>query len=160
MYYQPATQKFLDNHSAVRIALNASFPDVITDAQLAEFGVYPITPVRPVYDPMTQNAVETYPVQDEATGLWMQQWLITQATQEEIVERQNEAKAKNKQKATSLLQNTDWVELPSVSDPSVNPHLVNKTDFIAYRASLRAIAIAPPVVVAQWPATPVEHWSQ
>lgn len=159
MYYQPATQKFLATHSAVRVALNVSFPDNITDAQLAAFGVYPITPVRPVYDPMTQNATEVDPVQDEKTGLWMQQWVITSATAEEIVERQNDAKNKNKDKAVGLLQSTDWVELPSVSDPSVNPHLVNKTDFIAYRASLRAIAIAPPVVVTQWPATPVERWS-
>lgn len=159
MYYQPSTKQFFATHSDIRIALNVSFPEIITDAQLAEFGVYPVTPVVPVYDPLTQNATETYPVQDEETGLWMQQWIITPATPEEIAQREVAAKANNKQTATQLMLDTDWVELPSVTDPANEPHLTNAEAFIAYRVALRGIATNPPVVVAEWPLRPQEIWS-
>ena len=161
MYYQPATKEFFATHSDIRIALNVSFPEVITDEQLAEFGIYPIVGTTPEYDPMTQNATETYPVQDEETGLWMEQWIITQATAEEIASRQAAAREANKQQATQLMLDTDWTELPSVTNTSLTPHLVNEADFVAYRVALRAIAVNPPITIEpqDWPARPIEQWS-
>lgn len=158
MYYQPTTQAFFATHSDIRIALNVSFPDTITDAQLAEFGIYPIVHTTPVYDPITQNATETYPVQDEKTGLWMEQWIITDATPEEIAARQNAARASNKQTATQMMLDTDWTELPSVTNLSLTPHLANEAEFIAYRVALRAIAVDPPIEVEAWPIRPAEQW--
>lgn len=65
----------------------------------------------------------------------------------------------NKSAAMRLLQQTDWVEMPSVSDTSLTPHLLNKADFIAYRTALRAIAVNPPGTEAVFPAAPAEQWS-
>jgi hypothetical protein len=64
----------------------------------------------------------------------------------------------NKQQATALLQETDWVELPSVSDPASTPHLTNVTEFLAYRSALRAIAVNPPTEPAVFPSKPDEVW--
>ena len=50
----------------------------------------------------------------------------------------------NKTQAIALLKQTDWVELPSVSDPAQsNPYLENQAEFIAWRSQVRAIAINP-----------------
>lgn len=65
----------------------------------------------------------------------------------------------NAQTAQSLLSATDWTELPSVSDPTSNPHLLNKADFIAYRDQVRAVAVNPPDTEWTPPVKPVEHWS-
>ena len=66
----------------------------------------------------------------------------------------------NKQTAQGLLSATDWTELPSVSDPTSNPHLLNKADFVAYRDQVRAIAVNPPSTeVDPWPTKPNEQWS-
>jgi hypothetical protein len=67
-------------------------------------------------------------------------------------------KAENKTQAMALLQATDWVEMPSVSDPSSSPRLLNRADFIAYRVALRAIAVSPPSDPATLPDAPSEQW--
>lgn len=80
---------------------------------------------------------------DDAYGIWSEQ----------------QAKNDNKLKATQLLQETDWVDIPAVSDPLNNPHLTNRNEFNSYRLVLRGIAVNPPVVVDPWPVCPVEIWS-
>jgi len=71
-----------------------------------------------------------------------------------------EIQAQNKATASQLLQETDWVEVPSVSDPANNPHLTNLSAFLAYRNSLRSIAVNPPTTpVDPWPTKPTEEWS-
>ena len=42
-------------------------------------------------------------------------------------------------------------------DTSNTPHLLNAADFLAYRLSLRAIAVNPPTTVV-WPTIPSETW--
>ena len=64
----------------------------------------------------------------------------------------------NKQQAMSLLSATDWVELPSVSNPANTPHLENVNEFLAYRTTVRAIAVSPPTEPADFPAKPDEVW--
>jgi hypothetical protein len=68
--------------------------------------------------------------------------------------------ADNKAQAEQLLQSTDWVELPSVSNPANTPHLENINEFLAYRTAVRAIAVNPPTTPAVFPAKPDEVWSQ
>ena len=66
----------------------------------------------------------------------------------------------NKQQAQSLLTETDWTELPSVTATSSNPYLLNKDDFISYRNEVRAIAVNPPSTeITNWPVKPTEEWS-
>jgi hypothetical protein len=64
-----------------------------------------------------------------------------------------EIQAQNKSQAEQLLQQTDWTQIADVD-------LVNKADFTAYRAEVRAIALNPPVTVAQWPTKPEEIWAE
>ena len=65
----------------------------------------------------------------------------------------------NKQQAQSLLINTDWTEIPSVSDVNTHPHLLNTADFITYRNEIRVIAVNPPNTAITWPTVPTEQWS-
>ena len=67
----------------------------------------------------------------------------------------------NKGKASSLLSATDWVNQPDVIDTSRTPHLLNQSDFLAYRSLVRQIAVNPPATeVTDWPVLPTEHWGQ
>jgi len=66
----------------------------------------------------------------------------------------------NKGTAISLLQQTDWTQIPSVSDPSLsNPYLANKNAFDLYRNSVRQYALNPVAGDINWPAIPQEVWT-
>jgi hypothetical protein len=64
--------------------------------------------------------------------------------------------AQNKQQASTLLLETDWVELPSVSDINNIPYLLNKAEFIDYRIALRVIVVNP--INAVFPVKPISEW--
>ena len=65
----------------------------------------------------------------------------------------------NKQKAISLLQQTDWTQIPSVSDPALsNPYLENKNEFDVYRNSIRQYALNPVAGDINWAMLPNEIW--
>jgi hypothetical protein len=65
----------------------------------------------------------------------------------------------NKATAVSLLQTTDWTQIPSVSDPSLsNPYLSNKLAFDQYRNSVRQYAVYPVAGNINWPTEPTENW--
>lgn len=61
------------------------------------------------------------------------------------------------EEAKGLLSATDWTEVPSVSDPSKSPYLVNVDAFVAYRDALRVIAVTP-TANPVWPVIPEEVW--
>lgn len=60
--------------------------------------------------------------------------------------------------AMARLQSTDWVEIPSVSNTSLTPHLTNIGEFITYRSAVRMYAVNP-VENPVWPDKPIEQWS-
>jgi len=63
---------------------------------------------------------------------------------------------KNKVEASALLSATDWTVN---SDVTTGTHkLTNQADFIAYRNSVRAIAVNPPTTTATFPIVPTEIW--
>jgi hypothetical protein len=65
----------------------------------------------------------------------------------------------NKSTAVSLLQATDWTQIPSVSDPSLsNPYLSNKLAFDQYRNDVRQYAVYPVAGSITWPTVPTENW--
>lgn len=69
----------------------------------------------------------------------------------EILKQENQLPFNNcKAKAKELIATTDWAALPDVG-------LVNQADFIAYRASLRALIINP-VADPVWPTEPTPEW--
>lgn len=63
-----------------------------------------------------------------------------------------------KTQAEEYLQQTDWSEIPSVSDQSNAIYLVNVQDFISYRVQIRSLRINP-VVNAVFPPMPTAQWS-
>ena len=66
----------------------------------------------------------------------------------------------NKQTAISLLQKTDWTQIPSVSDPALsNPYLANKDEFDVYRNAVRQYALNPVSGNIYWPTLPQEVWT-
>ena len=66
----------------------------------------------------------------------------------------------NKAMAISLLQQTDWTQIPSVSDPALsNPYLANKNEFDAYRNDVRQYALNPIAGDITWPTKPQEVWT-
>lgn len=65
----------------------------------------------------------------------------------------------NKATAVSLLEATDWTQIPSVSDPSLsNPYLANKLAFDQYRDAVRQYAVYPVAGNITWPTEPTENW--
>jgi hypothetical protein len=66
----------------------------------------------------------------------------------------------NKQTAIGLLRQTDWTQIPSVSDPALsNPYLANKNAFDIYRNSVRQYALNPVAGDITWPVAPTEVWT-
>lgn len=63
-----------------------------------------------------------------------------------------------KSQASQLLAETDWTEIPSVTNTANNPHLVNGAEFITYRDALRVLAVYP-VENPTWPVKPTTVWS-
>ena len=65
----------------------------------------------------------------------------------------------NKEYASMLLQQTDWTQIPSVSDPAEsNPYLTNASEFAEYRKTVREIAINPVAGDLNWPTKPAAVW--
>jgi hypothetical protein len=60
--------------------------------------------------------------------------------------------------ASDLLYKTDWTTIPDIVDPSMNPHLLNLSEFMAYRSQVRALAVNP-VTNPVFPPEPVAQWS-
>jgi len=84
MYYQPSTNQVFTLHGEIRSALWASasviFESVITDAALAEAGVFPLRSERPGAQP--GEIVEPGPI-EHVDDAWIQQWTVRAATPEE-----------------------------------------------------------------------------
>lgn len=62
----------------------------------------------------------------------------------------------NKTEASALLSATDWTVNPDVTTGTHK--LTNQADFIAYRNTVRAIAVNPPTTAATFPTLPTEQW--
>jgi hypothetical protein len=61
--------------------------------------------------------------------------------------------------ASRLLYDTDWTTIPDVVSPTNTPYLTNQADFIAYRNTVRQLAVNP-VVNPVFPTQPTPEWSQ
>jgi hypothetical protein len=71
-----------------------------------------------------------------------------------------EIQEQNKNTATTLLQQTDWTCTVDINNPQYsNPYLTNQADFLAYRSTVRNIAVNPPTTPATFPAQPQAVWS-
>ena len=83
---------------------------------------------------------------------------ITQTEADAIIAAETPAD-QNKATAIGLLEQTDWTQIPSVSDPALsNPYLGNKLAFDQYRNAVRQYALYPVSGKIVWPVAPQENW--
>jgi hypothetical protein len=123
-----------------------SFPTEIPDATLAEYSVYPLaaTPM-PAYDPETQRVSEG--LAELVDGVWMQTWVVTDLTPEELAERAEVLAREARQERNRLLAESDWTQL---SDAPVDAGI-----WAVYRQALRDITGQPEFPWAVlWPTKP------
>lgn len=137
---------------------NISLPYNATEAQLNEQGIYNVLPTeQPTYNWITQSCAEGTPA--EIDDLWYQTWVVTENTPEQIAANEALARQQNKDKASTLLTETDWTATVDINNPQYsNPYLGNQDAFLAYRSSVRQIAVNPPIIVEVWPVKPEEVW--
>jgi len=129
---------------------NTSFPKFISEATLASYGVYPLTPAeRPEAD-HTKNVLESTP--EQINGVWTQAWSIVGASSEEITARLEEKSQSVRSERDYLLQQTDWLVIMSQETGGILP-----AEWAAYRQALRDItdhADFPYLDEADWPTKP------
>lgn len=83
---------------------------------------------------------------------------ITQAQADAIIAAETSVD-QNKATAIGLLEQTDWTQIPSVSDPAIsNPYLDNKLAFDQYRNAVRQYAIYPISGSIDWAVMPQANW--
>lgn len=127
---------------------NTSFPSTgISDSFLAENNAKKVNVFKP-YDANTQKLVSVAPYVE---GEWVYTVDVEALTPEDIAARQASEAAQNKSKAEAILARTDWTQVSDVD-------LVNKSEFTAYRATVRAIALNP-TWDAVFPVAPQEQWA-
>lgn len=148
----------------IRSFPDVSFPSPLTVEIINDFGADPVLN-GPQATPTDIYEYSQYDGVEEIDGVWYTHYVLgpTGLTPEEYAVYcegiDNQCKAANKSQASSLLAATDWVDIPSVSDPANDPHLTNKDEFNTYRLALRQIAVYPPVTVEPWPVKPEEVWA-
>ena len=105
-----------------------SWPMQISDEVAAEFGVFPVTPAP--------QPAENYTVNLERTAIkqgseWVEQWIETPATPEQIAERTNNKAAEVRADRNKRLADCDWTTLPDAP--------VDAEAWTAYRQELRNV---------------------
>jgi hypothetical protein len=124
---------------------NVSFPSNPPLELLAEWGVFELNLMpQPVVD-HTKTVTEGNPYLDN--GKWTQNWVVADATTEEINKRKIELAMSVREKRNLLLSTSDWTQLPD------SP--VDRQSWSIYRQELRDITSQPtfPFVVI-WPNQP------
>jgi hypothetical protein len=89
-----------------------SFPTTIPDYTLAEYDVYPLVATEQPEVDYTQNVTQGTPVEQD--GEWIQVWVVTDATPEEIDQRTTDQASSVRSQRDSLLSNCDWIVIKSV----------------------------------------------
>jgi len=114
---------------------NISFPEPMPDERMADFGVFPVQPreVPQSFDPITQNIAQVDPVLEN--GQWIQQWLVTEATPEEVSQRTEGVADSVRAERDQKLAASDWTQLPDVN--------VDKQKWADYRQKLRDVTDQP-----------------
>ena len=127
-----------------RANLGTSFPKNISDETAAEFNCFPVTPATQPADDYTVNLSRTAIKQGDG---WVEEWISTPATPEQVTERTEVKAAEVRQQRNELLAACDWTQVVDISlDPA---------SWVSYRQELRNITAQPgfPHTVT-WPEEP------
>lgn len=147
---------------------NTSFPAVWNTEVCALLNIDPVLNA-PQPTPSELQSVSQQGVIQDSNGNWIENWVLvdkfstytkedgTVVTKEEqetahLAKLDADKAAANKDKASKLLAETDWVVLPDVTT------LTNKDEFVTYRAALRQIAVNP-TANAVFPDKPATVWA-
>jgi hypothetical protein len=127
---------------------NTSFPKIIPDAVLQDWGVYAVTVAdEPSYTKRTQTLSQnTSPTL--VNSVWTLGWTVTDKTSDEITEYDNDVAARNRAIRDAKLAETDWW---------ASSDLTMTSEQTAYRQALRDItshANWPHLDAADWPTKP------
>lgn len=110
---------------------NVSFPANPSDAQLAEWMVFPVADAaQPGYDPLTQRVVEGQPAR--VGNAWTQTWTVEQLSAAEAAQARDTALESLRTERNARLRDCDWTQMadaPLTAD--------QKAAYAAYRQQLR-----------------------
>ena len=126
---------------------NTSFPDVMPESLLQEYGLYPVV----VEDVPSVDARSQYVEQASAPvlegGVWKIKWSTLSKSASEIEAHDNRVAKENRAKRDQLLTKTDWTQMPDAP--------VDASFWTSYRQSLRDITSH-----AAWPLLGPVAWPQ
>jgi hypothetical protein len=127
--------------------VNVSFPKVISNEILNNFYTYKVIPVGLDDSDYTKNYEEDTPIQ--SGSVYIQNWLITSASVEEITERENIQWDEVRSERNRLLTQCDWTQM---SDTPISGSKL--TEWQTYRQSLRDITTESNPFKIIWPSKP------
>jgi hypothetical protein len=125
---------------------NTSFPEKITDSLLEEFNVYSVNIVT-VGDDYTKNYTEGIPVL--VNNQYYQNWIISDATEEEINQRINNKWSEIRNVRNQYLIESDWTQL--LDSPLSG---TTKLEWSIYRQELRDVTLQQDPFNIVWPIKP------
>jgi len=127
---------------------NVSFPKNLTDEIINSFSTYRVINVPVDIDEDYQhNYSEGTPTQ--SGSVYVQNWIITDATPEEISQRSEEKWTEVRQQRDILLNQCDWTQM---ADSPISGSTL--TDWQTYRQSLRDITTQSNPFEISWPTKP------
>jgi len=127
--------------------INVSFPKVISNEILNNFYTYKVIPVGLDDSDYTKNYEEGTPIQ--SGSVYVQNWLITSASAEEITERENTQWDEVRSERNRLLTECDWTQM---NDTPISGSKL--TEWRTYRQSLRDITNQSNPFEISWPTKP------
>jgi hypothetical protein len=127
---------------------NVSFPKNLTDDVLSSFYTFKVKMIPIDIDEDYQhNYIEGTPTQ--SGSLYVQNWIITDATSEEIEQRKEEKWTDVRMQRDTLLTECDWTQM---SDTPISGSKL--TEWQTYRQSLRDITNQSNPFEITWPVKP------
>lgn len=127
--------------------INVSFPQTISDEMLNEYYTFRVVPVGIDDSDYTKNYEEGTPTQ--SGSVYVQNWLITSASAEEITERENTQWGDVRTERNRLLTECDWTQF---QDSPISGSKL--TEWQTYRQSLRDITSQSNPFEISWPTKP------
>ena len=128
---------------------NVSFPKIVPDHILADYGIFEVTTAdRPTIDEATQVATANTEA-TQVAGKWTYEWTVRSKTAEELATQNAALAAQVRAERDSLLVASDWTQIADAP--------VDQAAWATYRQALRDItnqATFPNEVV--WPTKPTE----
>ena len=126
---------------------NVSFPQIISDEILNNYYTYKVIPVGLDDSDYTKNYEEGTPT--PSGSVYVQNWLITSASAEEITERENTQWDDVRTERNRLLTECDWTQF---QDSPISGSKL--TEWQTYRQSLRDITSQSNPFEISWPVKP------